>query len=559
MCYLKRKSLKDSIKILGAIVQECAKLGGPLTDQLFQLFLKKDYIGIARFEFHYELPYTTDDFIYARQIQALFSKQDFLDFGIDTEQVAFDKFIASEIKCRETNRRFRINAPGKPGVYEVLHLARRKIADILRDVPDLSDLTFKFGPGTNTSTKVNETNPRIKLSSSLECCANFAPFARAFLEEFPLWNLATSEQEVKISNGRLTFVPKTSLTKRTINIEPILTGLFQKGVGSYLKSLLKFEGLDLSDQEPNRYAAYLGSKNGEIATLDLSAASDTISYGLVLDLLPPEWFQFLEIARTSVTEYGDVELQLQKFSSMGNAYTFELESLIFYSLAHSVCTFLSLDTKYVRSFGDDIIVPTPAVALLVDVLNFCGFTVNTEKSFSEGRFRESCGADYLDGIDIRPFYLKEQINERILYLMHNWFVRNLEFKLAEVVLSFVNMDMILWGPDGYGDGHLVGEFSLRTSRKLQRSGFGGGVFDTYTLKKRFNKRLFKNDWVFPSYSIYVRHDVKSGDERDSYLDRTFPIESVATDPDVVRGSRGYAKMSIYTLASSIFGRYKSQD
>jgi len=593
MSFTKKKSVQGSLEIIGTLVQVCCNKGGHICSKLKKLFDQGDYLGIIDYQFDYHnLPLDSNDILYARQIQGLFSKQDFLNLGIDKEEVAFLKFLQSEEQCRETNRRFRIGAPAYAGVEEVLYLSRRKIASILGDVPDISELTFKFGPGTNTSTSMEEANPRIKLSSSLECSMNFAPFARAFLSEFPNWEAAHQVQScledrkmfnditfsleeywpvISVSKGQLCFVPKTCKTKRVIVKETILNGFYQKGVGSYIRQCLAEHGLDLRDQQKNRDLARKGSESDRIATIDLSAASDTIAYGFVLDQLPPEWFHFLEIGRTEAVTYKkkDLTIELQKFSSMGNAYTFELESLLFYSLACSVCEHLHIDSKDVRSYGDDIIIPVTAVPLMTEVISYCGFTINLEKSYWSGPFRESCGADYLYGFDIRPFYLKEQISERVLYLMHNWFVRHCENELADAVLSFVRHDEALWGPDGYGDGHLVGNHKLRTSRTLIRNGYGGGVFDTYTTKKRHNKRRYFGDWVYPCYSIYARFGnsdeyelgfcdgLVTWDKADSITGTVIPSTSV--DPDATRGLTGYKKISIYTLATSIFGRVNQSD
>jgi hypothetical protein len=95
---------------------------------------------------------------------------------------------------------------------------------------------------------------------------------------------------------------------------------------------------------------------------------------------------------------------------MGNGYTFELETLIFWAL----CATAIEDAGRIPStgvnlfvYGDDIIVPTEAVRNVVAVLRFMGFSLNEAKSFWEGSFRESCGGDFLNGEWVRPFYLKE--------------------------------------------------------------------------------------------------------------------------------------------------------
>lgn len=548
MSYIKKKTVNESIKIIEELTRKCMDLGGPTCNEIGNLLLSGNYLDVINFNFDYN-DIATDDAIYGRQIQGLLQKQDFLDLGCDREAEAVKKFRMSEVKCRETNRRFRIGAPcEKPGVEAIISIAQRKIANILGDVPLISDLDFTFGPGTTTSTNIGDSNALGKLNASLECSTEFEPFAAEFMKEFPLWSLEkefTNKGNLGIvtNHGKLSFVPKNAKTFRSIMVEPILNSLYQKGVGSYLKKRLLKAGLDLRDQTQNQFLACEGSSCDNLATIDLSSASDNVSYGLVLELLPPIWFAFLEAGRTGSAVYKnavtkqDEVFYLQKFSSMGNAYTFELESLIFYTLALATTEYLGLSTEKVRSYGDDIICPRGAALLLIDVLNWCGFDVNTDKSYTSGRFRESCGADYLDGIDIRPFYLKERISERTLYLMHNWFVRHCENVLAQCVLSFVREDLMLWGPDGYGDGHLIGDHKLRSNRELKRNGYEGGFFDTYSLKPVVKIKYRPGDWIYPVYSVYVR----SGEES-------------PTEPHTIRGTRGYQKLSIYTLATSIFAR-----
>lgn len=364
---------------------------------------------------------------------------------------------------------------------------------------------------------------------------------------------------VEVHPGKLSFVTKDARSMRPIVVEPILNGLAQRAIGAYMKKRMKLiASLDLTDQSRNQDLAHRGSVDGSFATLDLSSASDTVSWSVVRLLLPDDWFDFLASYRT-----GDISIpgrksegsvELEKFSSMGNGYTFELESLLFFSLA--IATTELEDTRAIESkepqtsggflkgrssestvsvFGDDIICLTEVYARLVRVLEDLGFIVNNEKSFSSGPFRESCGADWFKGECIRPFYGKKPWSERILYTFHNFAIRNCEPELARFLVAKTNSSLRLFGPDGYGDGHLIGSYDLRTNRKLRRNGWGGGFFDTYTLTPRRLKKRYASDWVHPSYSVYTR-----ASERD-YL-----------DPDIVRGSKGYAKVSLYTLAPGVF-------
>lgn len=112
----------------------------------------------------------------------------------------------------------------------------------------------------------------------------------------------------------------------------------------------------------------------------------------------------LDTCRSPFGDLGGVEFEYEKFSSMGNGFTFELETVIFYALARAcggskACTHV---------FGDDIITESEVVPLLREVLDFCGFVVNEEKSFSSGSFRESCGHDYFDGVFVRPVFWQDE-------------------------------------------------------------------------------------------------------------------------------------------------------
>lgn len=550
MSWIKPKSPDASFDVLLSVAQKCSELGGPVSKLLLKMVESRDFLSLVNYDFDYAQFSNLNDAIYSRQIHALFSKSEWLDLGIDRESVAIERFKRSEEMCLETNKRF-LSLRSRPQdvdpeVLTILIDSAYKIARILGRLPDLETLDARFGPGACTSVKGSRSNPRSKLSSVLVCSSNMSPFVGTFLEEVPNWVAIHADQStedsyvttVHVGPGKLMFVPKNAKTHRSIVVEPILNGFFQKGYGSFIRDRLLRFGVDLRDQSVNQKLARQGSLDGSVATVDLSMASDCISRELVSFLLPADWYDALTCLRTAEVVHDRLgTVRLEKFSSMGNGYTFELESLIFYGICLSVCDRLELDDPVVSVYGDDIIIPTAAYETLVRVLSYCGFEVNAEKSFMSGPFRESCGADYHSGFDIRPFYQKDLVSERTLFTMHNWFVRHCEFELASLVDSMCNPTYKIYGPDLYGDGHLIGGFSLRRNRALIRNGWGGGYFDTYTLLPRRFAKPLPGDAVLPSYSVYTR----SG-------------SADPTDPNVVRGSCGYAKVSIYTLCGSIFRR-----
>jgi hypothetical protein len=109
---------------------------------------------------------------------------------------------------------------------------------------------------------------------------------------------------------------------------------------------------------------------------------------------------------------------LEKFSSMGNGFTFELETLIFAALAAAVSDLTLGENLFV--YGDDIIVPTHASSNVLAVLRTFGFTPNTKKTFTSGSFRESCGGDYFLGYDVRSVFLKSEPSSPVEWIaLHN--------------------------------------------------------------------------------------------------------------------------------------------
>lgn len=213
-----------------------------------------------------------------------------------------------------------------------------------------------------------------------------------------------------VDANKITFVPKDAFTERTIAIEPSLNLYLQLGVDGFIRKRLKRFFVNLDSQEKNQHLARLGSIHGTFATIDLKSASDTVSTKLCELLLPEEWFRYLMDLRSP---YGDMEgerISYEKISSMGNGYTFVLESAIFAAAIYAVKRMVGSDltNDNFAVFGDDLIVPTSEYYRVVEALRLFGFRTNLEKTFSYGPFRESCGTDWFEGLPLRAVYLREK-------------------------------------------------------------------------------------------------------------------------------------------------------
>lgn len=353
---------------------------------------------------------------------------------LDKAAVALAGFWQSEKDCCRTNARlkpFLTNGPfADPQdilIGDFLLEVKRWISRTLGELPD--SLEGRFGPGATfkdvgTSTTVpHKMSSRPTVTQSARCLLNqveHTAWFRALLDELP--NRSDPEN---IRGNRFTTVPKDATKDRGIAIEPSINVFLQLAVGGAIRERLRRVGIDLEEgQAVHRRVACEASKTGRHATIDLSSASDTVCKVLVELLLPPDWYALLACLRSTHTGLKrpknksgkeDVDeayewIYLEKFSSMGNGFTFELETLIFLSLAVATAKKLGVDAEPgvdIYVYGDDIIVPVEIAKPLLAVLRWCGFTPNERKTFITGPFRESCGGDYFNGVDVRPFYMKE--------------------------------------------------------------------------------------------------------------------------------------------------------
>lgn len=449
------------------------------------------------------------------------------------EQTTWKKFHEAEEQCARTNRLLDgdlqsvMYSTRRDGVWSVLMTARRKIQTILGEFDHARALEAGgFGPGATYGLPRRKAHhvykfgsqpesTLVNLASSIECISSIVPWKR---DVFDGENLI-----VNLTRGnRVVTVPKNYKTDRTIAIEPSMNIYVQKGIGAMIRSRLKRAGCDLDDQTRNQRLALVGSIAGSLATIDLSMASDTVSRALVELLLPTDWLVALEQCRSpeGVLPSG-AWITYEKFSSMGNGYTFELESLIFYALALALREALRIEDTRVSVYGDDIVVPAAMATELMDLLHVLGFSANKEKSFTSGPFRESCGKHYFRGHDVTPFYVRREVSHLSdLFLLHNnlvrwlrrvgdltvpvcyhfagaWMVkhrpiRELVGDLPEMIRGFAPSN---WRkpriPDGFGDGAFIGTFdecTPRYSSNFPRKGRGWEGFMIPVLTEVVNRR-----------------------------------------------------------------------
>lgn len=370
------------------------------------------------------------------QLSSLLKKYPFKDFQDEAQETALTKFKAAEEQCKHFNLTgyYALCNFQSSDLLGVFTYAKSFIKRVLGDLTD-ADLNdqARHGPGATVDTERGRVSRYFKFENWPYSCSTRAfgkavsvicsderwrgaledDYRRKFdLPKTVILNWRTFWHSVlKIDDtNKVTFVPKTALTKRTIAIESTMNLYLQLGVDGHIRKRLKPFGIDLDTQEKNQRLARLGSRTNSYATIDLSAASDTVSLGIVKYLFPGEWYDLLVDLRAHNGRFVNEDLiKYQKISSMGNGYTFAVESLIFASLVFGIYKTLygTYDANHIAVFGDDIVVPWSFVPLLQKALTCSGFRINSEKSFIFGPVRESCGKDYFLGTEVRPVFLTE--------------------------------------------------------------------------------------------------------------------------------------------------------
>lgn len=337
-----------------------------------------------------------------------------LPTGIDLEATAKATFLESERRCCHTNAyfsRFINNSgpfePGDERRLAFISLVRKEVKRIVGNPP--SSLKLRLGPGSTLSDAGIHSSVPHKFCSE----PTVTPSA---LHVISLWaqtawarNLESGRMIRMVDHDVWSCVDKDALKKRGISTQPSINVAYQLAVGQELRRRLLIRlGINLDTlQQVHRRKAMEASLSGAAATIDLSNASDTVAKRVVQLLFPHEWFFLLNSLRVPFTllekeskTKKEERVYLEKFSGMGNGYTFELETIIFLAICRVVCG----GGQGVSAYGDDLIVPADKAKNVLIALRFFGFEPNLKKTFVSGAFRESCGGDYFLGDAVRPHF-----------------------------------------------------------------------------------------------------------------------------------------------------------
>jgi len=314
------------------------------------------------------------------------------------------------------------------------HTSFTRVSDLLwsglfSNVEKALEESFRpaHGPGATADRKLG--NAKWHISEWSDRLEREFPFVEWALPNYRLYERAESVVFCPLGQERpvrIVSVPKTQRSPRIIAMEPSYVMYIQQGLMAAFARGMTRDGTasqtcSFESQIPNQEMAREGSRDGSLATLDLSEASDRVSCLHVWNLLRHHrtLFDAVMAVRTPRADVLGQTISLSKYASMGSALTFPLESLVF-----TTVVFLGIERAIghrlnkgslrhwltqVRVYGDDIIVPARLAPSVIEALEAYGFKVNSHKSFWTGRFRESCGADWYDGRSVRAVRVRSRL------------------------------------------------------------------------------------------------------------------------------------------------------
>jgi hypothetical protein len=304
----------------------------------------------------------------------------------------------------------------------LLTSARQIVGQVIYKI-DWSDVVPNHGPGGIFPTRL----PRDK--------SRFRTLYRPIIEKYPFdqyycgipsfWYKVLVEEDGLLSVEddilcKLTAVPKDSRGPRLICVHPAEAIWIQQGQRRILenaicKSPVTRGFINFEDQTINGQLALRSSLTRKFCSLDLKDASDRISRRLVRYLFGDFAYDWISCSRASSIQLLDGRVvELKKWAPMGNALTFPIESLVFFSLVHAGIRSIHGETcDEIYVFGDDILFPTRFYDGALYGLVSAGLVPNESKTFKRGSFRESCGVDAYKGVDITPLRIRKWDTRRL--------------------------------------------------------------------------------------------------------------------------------------------------
>lgn len=414
-------------KVHRAVLSYLDAAATPTSIAIREYIEKGDYGSLLKMKVKPSDYDNAEKYLVDAQCLAFFSKNQDLPAKIDTRATALKAWWEAEHRCTQTNA-FLSRVESGPHdrttlrFSEFLLKVKKRVAWWLGPIPE--ELHGFFGPGVTACCRGKLSTVPDKMSVTPSTTASVLPYLKWWGES--AWARSLDRRGLLYEAGEFrvdlmdhsiwSSVRKNAKTDRSIEIGPSLNVWYQLYVGKTMKRRFRRRGWDLlNSADLHRRVACEASISGSYATIDLKQASDSIAKILVRLCVPSEWFTLMNDLRTKKIKLPDGRVvHIAKFSGMGNGFTFELESVLFMAICQEILSDLGLPhtaNRDVFVFGDDIIVPTEAAQPVINGLRCLGFETNEDKTFISGKFRESCGGDFFEGVAVRPHFLEEDPSE----------------------------------------------------------------------------------------------------------------------------------------------------
>lgn len=212
--------------------------------------------------------------------------------------------------------------------------------------------------------------------------------------------------------NRLCVVPKDWRRSRVVCVEHAGRVNVQQYARTVIESVASHTDLgqriNFLDQGHQRSSLRLPGRS----SIDLSDASDYVDACVIWRCFRnvPLLRSILFSSRSTKVLFEGKEYPIRCYATMGNATTFAVMSVFLCALTKA-CEEYAYHYSGRRAvtstvFGDDIICDDWIAGTVLTVLREFGFRVNTAKTFIGRRFKESCGVDLFDDVDVTPLKLK---------------------------------------------------------------------------------------------------------------------------------------------------------
>lgn len=347
------------------------------------------------------------------------------------EASAIAGFVSRNTTCQQlSSAHYRRKSRVADATGKTLVLARL-LVNIILDRVDWREISPSHGPGAVSDSKKGLDKWRKLDGRTSRLCDKFYPLAEYFTPTPDLYDYKSASYAAPVC--KLAIVPKDRRGPRIICTQPVGLMWIQQGQWKSMKRAIETAyilrtnraiinpdigcSIKFDKQQQNGYLALESSRTREFATIDLSDASDLVSWGLVKYLLNKRNTQFLAASRATHVKIRSDLVKLHMFAPMGSAVCFPVETLVFWGIAaaatlvHRGLTYeeligcaerkLRMNLNEVFVFGDDVLVRREACKFVCERFSEIGFKPNSRKTFSEGLYRESCGVDAYDGHELK--------------------------------------------------------------------------------------------------------------------------------------------------------------